>query len=120
MVKKDKVKPYILNVAEIIYLAIFDIKKSGVDIERIDEKVRKIRSKFLNNEEEIAVGDNLKKLVKYWSMKQTAYKVDGGSIPLKSIEIREKIENLYTCSINKNVINIMAEEIDGHILSYSI
>ena len=32
----------------------------------------------------------------------------------------EKIENLYTCSINKNVINIMTEEIDGHILSYSI
>jgi len=91
----------------------------GVDIERIDEKVRKIRSKFLNNEEEIAVGDNLKKLVKYWSMKETAYKVDGGSIPLKSIEIREKLENLYSCSINKNIINIKTEEIDGHILSYS-
>jgi len=125
--KDDNNKPYLSNSNNHIsishkfpYVAvIFDIKKCGVDIERIDEKVRKIRSKFLNNEEEIAVGDNLKKLVKYWSMKETAYKVDGGSIPLKSIEIREKIENLYTCSINKNVINIMTEEIDGHILSYS-
>ena len=48
-----------------------------------------------------------------------AYKLYGSSIPLKSIEIREKLENLYTCSINKNIINIMTEEIDGHILSYS-
>ena len=52
MVKKDKVKPYILNVAEIIYLAIFDIKKSNpklTNIEAIElfigsEKYNKISS----------------------------------------------------------------------------
>ena len=52
MVKKDKVKPYILNVAEIIYLAIFDIKKNNpklTNIEAIElfigsEKYNKISS----------------------------------------------------------------------------
>ena len=50
--KKDKVKPYILNVAEIIYLAIFDIKKNNpklTNIEAIElfigsEKYNKISS----------------------------------------------------------------------------
>ena len=36
MVKKDKVKPYILNVAEIIYLAIFDIKKNNPKLTNIE------------------------------------------------------------------------------------
>ncbi len=36
MVNKDKVKPYILNVAEIIYLAIFEIKKSNPELTNIE------------------------------------------------------------------------------------
>ena len=98
---------------------IFDTKKCGIDIERIDEKVKKIRSKFLSEKEDLVVGENLKKLVEYWSMKETAYKVDGTTIPLKNIEIREKIKNLYTCSINGKTIEIKTEEIDGHLLSYT-
>ncbi len=98
---------------------IFNTKKCGIDIERIDEKVKKIRSKFLSKKEDLIVGENLKKLVEYWSMKETAYKVDGTTIPLKNIEIREKIKNLYTCSINGKTIEIKTEEIDGHLLSYT-
>ena len=98
---------------------IFNTKKCGIDIERIDEKVKKIRSKFLSKKEDLVVGENLKKLVEYWSMKETAYKVDGTTIPLKNIEIREKIKNLYTCSINGKTIEIKTEEIDGHLLSYT-
>ena len=98
---------------------IFDTKKCGIDIERIDEKVKKIRSKFLSEKEDLVVGENLKKLVEYWSMKETAYKVDGTTMPLKNIEIREKIKNLYTCSINGKTIEIKTEEIDGHLLSYT-
>ncbi len=94
-------------------------KKCGVDIERIDEKVKKIKSKFLSEDEELVVGKNLKKLVEYWSIKETAYKVDGNTTPLKSIEIKEKLENLYSCSIHGKTMEIMTEEIDGHILSYS-
>ena len=99
---------------------IFDKKKCGVDIEKIDNRVRKIKSKFLSDEENLVVGESLKKLVKYWSMKETAYKVNGNTIPLKSIEIKEKINNKYTCLINGKIIEMTTEEIDGHILSYSI
>tara|TARA_B100000575_G_scaffold231958_1_gene193183 strand:+ start:46 stop:645 length:600 start_codon:yes stop_codon:yes gene_type:complete len=98
---------------------IFNTKKCGIDIERIDEKVKKIRSKFLSEKEDLVVGENLKKLVEYWSMKETAYKVDGTTIPLKNIEIKEKIKNLYSCSINGKTIEITTEEIDGHLLSYT-
>ena len=99
---------------------IFDKKKCGVDIEKMDNRVRKIKSKFLSDEENLVVGESLKKLVKYWSMKETAYKVNGNTIPLKSIEINEKINNKYTCLINGKIIEMTTEEIDGHILSYSI
>ena len=127
-IKKDNNgKPHLINSKYHISIShkfpyvsvIFDIKKCGIDIERIDEKVRKIKSKFLNKEEELVIGENLKKLVEYWSMKETAYKVDGNTIPLKNIIVREKAKNLYACSINGNTIEIITEEIDGHILSYS-
>ena len=98
---------------------IFDKKKCGVDIEKIDDRVRKIKSKFLNEKENLIIGKNLKKLVEYWSMKETAYKVDGNTIPLKRIEIIEKIYNNYACSINGKIIEMTTKEIDGHILSYS-
>ena len=90
-----------------------------IDIERIDEKVKKIKSKFLSEDEELVVGENLKKLVEYWSMKETAYKVGGNTIPLKSLEIKNSLENLYSCSIHGKTIEIMTEEINGHILSYT-
>ena len=127
-IKKDNNgKPHLINSRYHISIShkfpyvsvIFDTKKCGVDIERIDEKVRKIKSKFLSEDEELIVGENLKKLVEYWSMKETAYKVEGNTIPLKSIEIKEKLENLFSCSIHGKTIEIMTEEIDGHILSYS-
>ena len=127
-IKKDNNgKPHLINSRYHISIShkfpyvsvIFDTKKCGVDIERIDEKVRKIKSKFLSEDEELIVGENLKKLVEYWSMKETAYKLSGNTIPLKSIEIKEKLENLFSCSIDGKKIEIMTEEIDGHILSYS-
>ena len=126
--KDDNGKPYLsksnyhISIShKFPYVAvIFDKKKCGVDIEKIDNRVRKIKSKFLSDEENLVVGESLKKLVKYWSMKETAYKVNGNTIPLKSIEIKEKINNKYTCLINGKIIEMTTEEIDGHILSYSI
>ena len=52
-------------------------------------------------------------------MKETAYKVGGNTIPLKSLEIKNRLENLYSCSIHGKTIEIMTEEINGHILSYT-
>ena len=52
-------------------------------------------------------------------MKETAYKVGGNTIPLKSLEIKNSLENLYSCSIHGKTIEIMTEEINGHILSYT-
>ena len=127
-IKKDNNgKPHLINSKYHISIShkfpyvsvIFDTKKCGVDIERIDEKVKKIKSKFLSEDEELVVGENLKKLVEYWSMKETAYKVGGNTIPLKSLEIKNRLENLYSCSIHGKTIEIMTEEINGHILSYT-
>ena len=93
-IKKDgNGKPYLINSKYHISIShkfpyvtsIFDNKACGVDIERIDNKVRKIKSKFLTENEEKKIGDNLKKLVEYWSIKESTYKVEGKTIPLKKI-----------------------------------
>lgn len=127
-IKKDNNgKPYLKNSNYHISIShkfpyvsvIFDINKCGIDIEKIDEKVRKIKSKFLSEDEELVVGENLKKIVEYWSIKETAYKIDGNTIPLKNIEIKEKLENRYSCLIHGKTIEIMTKKIDDHILSYS-
>ena len=67
--KDDNGKPYLINSKYHMSIShkfpyvtsILDNKACGVDIERIDNKVRKIKSKFLTENEEKKIGDKLKK-----------------------------------------------------------
>ena len=127
-IKKDSNgKPFLINSNHHISIshkfpyvtAIIDQKRCGIDIEKIDEKVKRIKSKFLNKEEEKDTGENLKKIVEYWSIKETVYKINGSTIPLKNITIKNKSENLYACLVNEKDFEISTKEIDNHILSYT-
>ena len=127
-IKKDSNgKPFLINSNHHISIshkfpyvtAIIDQKQCGIDIEKIDEKVKRIKSKFLNKEEEKDTGENLKKIVEYWSIKETVYKINGSTIPLKNITIKNKSENLYACLVNEKNFEISTKEIDNHILSYT-
>ena len=125
--KDDNGKPYLINSKYHISIShkfpyvtsIFDNKACGVDIERIDNKVRKIKSKFLTENEEKKIGDNLKKLVEYWSIKESTYKVEGKTIPLKKINVNQKSKNLYVSLVNGKNFKLSVLEIDNHILSYT-
>ena len=125
--KDDNGKPYLINSKYHISIShkfpyvtsIFDNKACGVDIERIDNKVRKIKSKFLTENEEKKIGDNLKKLVEYWSIKESTYKVEGKTIPLKKINVNQKSNSLYESFTNGKNFKLSVLEIDNHILSYT-
>ena len=125
--KDDNGKPYLINSKYHISIShkfpyvtsILDNKACGVDIERIDDKVRKIKSKFLRENEEKEVGDKLKKLVEYWSIKESTYKVEGKTIPLKKINVNQKSKNLYVSLVNGKNFKLSVLEIDNHILSYT-
>ena len=125
--KDDNGKPYLINSKYHMSIShkfpyvtsILDNKACGVDIERIDNKVRKIKSKFLTENEEKKIGDNLKKLVEYWSIKESTYKVEGKTIPLKKINVNQKSKSLYESLANGKNFELSVLEIDNHILSYT-
>ena len=125
--KDDNDKPHLIGSKYHISIShkfpyvtsIFDNKACGVDIERIDNKVRKIKSKFLTENEEKKIGDNLKKLVEYWSIKESTYKVEGKTIPLKKINVNQKSKSLYESFANGKNFKLSVLEIDNHILSYT-
>ena len=125
--KDDNEKPHLIGSKYHISIShkfpyvtsIFDNKACGVDIERIDNKVRKIKSKFLTENEEKKIGDNLKKLVEYWSIKESTYKVEGKTIPLKKINVNQKSKSLYESFANGKNFKYSVLEIDNHILSYT-
>ena len=125
--KDDNGKPYLINSKYHMSIShkfpyvtsILDNKACGVDIERIDNKVRKIKSKFLTENEEKKIGDNLKKLVEYWSIKESTYKVEGKTIPLKKINVNQKSKSLYESFANGKNFKLSVLEIDNHILSYT-
>ena len=125
--KDDNGKPYLINSKYHMSIShkfpyvtsILDNKACGVDIERIDNKVRKIKSKFLTENEEKKIGDNLKKLVEYWSIKESTYKVEGKTIPLKKINVNKKSKSLYESLANGKNFELSVLEIDNHILSYT-
>ena len=73
---------------------------------------------ILNNEEK-KIGDNLKKLVEYWSIKESTYKVEGKTIPLKKINVNQKSKSLYESFANGKNFKLSVLEIDNHILSYT-
>ena len=125
--KNDNGKPYLIKSKYHISIShkfpyvsvIFDTKKCGVDIERINNKVKKIKSKFLTENEEKKIGDNLKKLVEYWSIKESTYKVEGKTIPLKKINVNQKSKSHYESFANGKNFKLSVLEIDNHILSYT-
>jgi 4'-phosphopantetheinyl transferase len=52
-------------------------KPIGIDIERLNEKIRRIAHKFLNPDELAEADDDLEKLAAYWCAKEALYKLHG-------------------------------------------
>lgn len=100
-------------------VAMIDEKNCGIDIEKIDGKIEKIKSKFLSDEELKITKNDIIELTKYWSIKESTYKLKGSTVPLKKIKIKKISENYFESFIEGEQFEISTMEIDRHILSFT-
>jgi 4'-phosphopantetheinyl transferase len=86
IVYNDKGKPFIKNDIKHISIThshdklaviINEKQATGIDIELIRDKVLKIKHKFLSGSELNDANDNVTKLIIYWAVKESLYKVYG-------------------------------------------
>jgi 4'-phosphopantetheinyl transferase len=79
----------------------------GIDIERAQEKIRRISHKFMHNEEEKWVGDSVEGLTVVWSAKETLYKIHGR----KKLAFKEDMMVLpRETKDNKSLIGVISSE----------
>lgn len=101
-------------------------ENTGIDIELIREKVLNIQEKFLNTKEIALANNNVEKLVTFWAVKETLYKIYG----LKEIEFIAHlfIESFDALQIkgrikteNQNKLFLLRHEtIDNYKLVYAL
>lgn len=86
IIYNDKGKPFIKGSHKHISIThshdklaviINERQATGIDIELIRDKVLKIKHKFLSEEELKDASDNVTKLILYWAVKESLYKVYG-------------------------------------------
>ena len=96
-------------------------RECGVDIEKIDKKALKVKDKFLIDNEIDYIGESIKNATIYWSIKETLYKIKGKTFDFKKIIIkRPTSKNKYECMINNKNYTIGIDELDKHIIAYTI
>ena len=77
-----------------------------------------MKDKFLNeNEKKFSTQNN--EITAIWSVKESSYKVEGDTIPLKEIFVRKVKDNLYESRIRERKYKVKTIEFEGHILSFT-
>lgn len=82
----------------------------GIDIQKQDEKLKRISSKFLNEEETAtyeSVGRDLDFLHYLWSIKECIFKVHKHHLPFKDIKTNDTFE------VEQGETTVIAERFDG-------
>lgn len=99
----EKGKPYLINDSRCISIShsydrlviiLNEKEETGIDIERIREKILKIKHKFLKKVELANANDDVEKLLIYWAAKETLYKIYG----LKEVDF---VHHLYVHPFEK-------------------
>ena len=91
----------------------------GVDIERVVEKIRRIKNKFLNDKEMKYVRDDIKDITKIWSVKESTYKVEGESVPLAKINVTRNDDDLFKSEIDNRTYSLKTIDLNGHVISFT-
>jgi 4'-phosphopantetheinyl transferase len=82
----------------------------GIDIQKEDEKLRRIASKFLNDDEQVRFesgGESLDMLQHMWSIKESVFKVHKHHLPFKLIKTGDFQE------LEQGVMKLEAVRFDG-------
>ena len=56
---------------------------------------------------------------RFWSIKETGYKVNGETIPLKKIQVKKENNNIYKCFLLDKSFEVNIVELDNYILSFT-
>jgi len=99
----------------------------GIDIEKIDDRILKVRAKFVNCEEkQFYAYDSIEDLTILWTIKESIYKlldISGISF-LDDIQIIERNRGEHTCLVQVNgmrkTYTLKHEKINNEILTYNI
>lgn len=91
----------------------------GIDVERVDEKIKRIQNKFLNDKEMKYVSNDIKDITKIWSVKESTYKVEGETIPLTKINVIKKGDNFFKSEINNKSYSVRTIDLNGHVVSFT-
>ena len=99
----------------------------GIDIEKIDDRILKVRAKFVNCEEkQFYAYDSIEDLTILWTIKESIYKlldISGISF-LDDIQIIERNRGEHTCLVQVNgmrkTYTLKHEKIKNEILTYNI
>jgi len=73
---------------ERVAISINETHETGIDLQFITEKIQRIKSKFLNKEEQSNVGQDPTELTCYWSIKEALFKIYGK----KDVFLKENFE----------------------------
>ncbi|MCC6182700.1 MAG: 4'-phosphopantetheinyl transferase superfamily protein [Bacteroidia bacterium] len=90
-------------------------EKTGIDIERIRDKVKTIKTKFLSESELIDADDDSEKLMIYWAAKETLFKIHG-------VEGVEFIKHLFVKPFTKHNLGTLIGQINfsGIVEAYEL
>ena len=134
IVYNEKGKPFLSNgwnisishSGDYVVILLNEKNNCGIDIEKISNKIEKIKHKFLN-ESDLKKITTEQDLTIYWSAKETLYKFYGKKevlfIENLFIEDFSSSKNTFTGIINmpdlKTKLNLVWEKIEDYILVYT-
>lgn len=101
-------------------------KHCGIDIEIPRPQLLRIKHKFLDEQEQKQVGEDLELLCQYWSAKEALYKIHGRKslVFSENILVEQKTSNSFTGIIKKNNLfdthSLISEKIDNYFLVYNV
>ena len=99
-------------------------ENTGIDIELIRDKVRKVQHKFLNKRELLFANNNVERLITLWAAKEALYKVYGlkgldfmNNIFISDFEGSVLFGKIETIGYNKEY-QMVCEKLEDYILVY--
>ena len=95
-----------------------DTEKIGIDIEKISKESFDIFDYAFNDKEKEIVGNDIEKLTKFWTMKESLFKASGIEEPIefRDIDVSDFLNNMKN-GLTYAKYNIISEKIGDYFIS---
>ncbi|HCQ29249.1 MAG TPA: hypothetical protein DIU39_03120 [Flavobacteriales bacterium] len=130
IIKDENGKPYLTNNkhlsvshSENMACVVFSDKNCGVDIEKISDKVLRVKRKFINNDESKRFPNDKNSLTLMWCCKESLYKLYNiRGIDYKNNFVIQSIDyaqNTVQAKVNSNTHTLYFELIEDYFLTFT-